>query len=252
MQKWLIKIMILTLFITLIPNLGTSVQEANAATQETNLIDQSVEQQVDSGISEGLNVDIITNNSTKIIVESAVTAEDFTASTAVSLDKETGDIQVNGNFIDANGEEIKVNFDVEVIKSNEEVFIANFKDLKTGKIYEYDTTKLQASFIPAVPVVLALVARAGIQVAIKKWGKTALRQISKQLTKSNSPVWKGLSPHKGKTKTSGKGSKKKYYEWDHTHNDIEVYDSKGKHLGSMDPLTGDMIKGPVKGRSIKI
>ncbi|QWH63971.1 cytotoxin (plasmid) [Bacillus mycoides] len=252
MQKWLLKIMILTLFITLIPNLGIIVHEANAATQETDLIDQNVEQQVDSSVSEGLNVEVITDNSAEIIVESAVHAEDFTASTDVSLDKETGDIQVNGNFIDENGEEIKVNFDVEVIESNEEVFIANFKDQKTGKIYEYDTTKLQASIIPAVPVVLALVARVGIQAAIKKWGKTALRQVSKQLTKSNSPVWKGLSPHKGKTKASGKGSKKKYYEWDHTHNDIEVYDSKGKHLGSMDPLTGDMIKGPVKGRSIKI
>ncbi len=200
--------MILTLFITLIPNLGIIVQEANAATQETNLIDQNIERQVDSSISEGVNVDVITDNSAEIIVESAVNAVDFTASTDVSLDKETGDVQVNGNFIDENGEEIKVNFDVEVIESNEEVFIANFKDQKTGEIYEYDTTKLQASVIPAVPVVLALVARVGIQAAIKKWGKTALRQVSKQLTKSNSPVWKGLSSHKGKTKTSGKGSKR--------------------------------------------
>lgn len=33
---------------------------------------------------------------------------------------------------------------------------------------------------------------------------------------------------KGKDrKTSGTGSNKKYYEWDHTHNDIEVYDKKG-------------------------
>jgi Cytotoxic len=41
------------------------------------------------------------------------------------------------------------------------------------------------------------------------------------------------------------------YEWDHTHNDIEVYDSKGRHLGSKDPLTSEMYKGPVKGRKIK-
>ncbi len=46
---------------------------------------------------------------------------------------------------------------------------------KTGKIYEYDTTKLQASVIPAVPVVLALVARAGIQAAIKKMGKNCFK-----------------------------------------------------------------------------
>ena len=29
-------------------------------------------------------------------------------------------------------------------------------------------------------------------------------------------------------------------EWDHTHNDIEVYDNKGRHLGSMDPTTDQM------------
>ncbi|WP_242264156.1 SAR2788 family putative toxin [Bacillus cereus group sp. BfR-BA-01400] len=95
MQKWLIKIIILTLFITLILNLGTLVREANVATQETDLIDQNVEQQVDSSVSEGSNVKVITDNSAEIIVESAVNAEDFTTSTDVFLDKKTGDIQVN-------------------------------------------------------------------------------------------------------------------------------------------------------------
>jgi hypothetical protein len=52
-------------------------------------------------------------------------------------------------------------------------------------------------------------------------------------------------------KTSGSGSQKRYYEWDYTHNDIEVYDKNGKHLGSMDPTTGEMYKPAVDGRSIK-
>ncbi|WP_321385096.1 colicin E3/pyocin S6 family cytotoxin [uncultured Enterococcus sp.] len=58
---------------------------------------------------------------------------------------------------------------------------------------------------------------------------------------------------KGKDrKFSGKGNKKKYYEWDFTHNDIEVYDKTGRHLGSMDPVTGEMYKPPVPGRTIVI
>ena len=73
------------------------------------------------------------------------------------------------------------------------------------------------------------------------------------ITKSNSPVWKDLDPYRGQTKTNGlSGKKKQYYEWDHTHNDIEVYDSAGRHLGSMDPTTGQMIKPPVKGRTIDL
>lgn len=58
---------------------------------------------------------------------------------------------------------------------------------------------------------------------------------------------------KGKDRRyNGSGSNKRYYEWDHTHNDIEVYDSKGKHLGSIDPKTGNMYKEAVNGRRIKL
>lgn len=75
----------------------------------------------------------------------------------------------------------------------------------------------------------------------------------KNPTKGESEVWKNLDNVKGQDrKTSGTGSNKKYYEWDHTHNDIEVYDKKGHHLGSMDPTTGEMYKPAVPGRTIKI
>ncbi|RHZ35548.1 colicin E3/pyocin S6 family cytotoxin [endosymbiont GvMRE of Glomus versiforme] len=70
-------------------------------------------------------------------------------------------------------------------------------------------------------------------------------------SKKNSPVWKGLK-YKGrdrygdKVMTNGRtGSKERLYQWDDTHNDIEVFsDSGNKHLGSMDPRTGKMYKGP--------
>ncbi|CAG8854261.1 15383_t:CDS:2, partial [Gigaspora margarita] len=40
-----------------------------------------------------------------------------------------------------------------------------------------------------------------------------------------SPFWKSLKPYKGSIKTNGLSRKKRrYYEWDYTHNDI-VYDS---------------------------
>ena len=71
--------------------------------------------------------------------------------------------------------------------------------------------------------------------------------------KNESKVWKRFDNVKNsKLKTSGKGTNKKYYDWDHTHNDIEVYNAQGKHLGSMDPTTGEMYKPAVPGRSIKV
>jgi RHS repeat-associated protein len=69
-------------------------------------------------------------------------------------------------------------------------------------------------------------------------------------TKAESPVWKNLGGGGGNTKTSGSGSSKRYYRWDHTHNDIEVFDKRGRHLGSMDPTTGEMYKPPVAGRKM--
>ena len=66
------------------------------------------------------------------------------------------------------------------------------------------------------------------------------------LSKADSSVWKELKSARGKTKTDGE----KFYEWDHTHGDIEVYDRRGRHLGSMDPTTGTMTKPAVAGRKI--
>jgi hypothetical protein len=62
--------------------------------------------------------------------------------------------------------------------------------------------------------------------------------------KADSPVWKELDHFRDDIKTNGlSGKDKRYYEWDYTHNDIEVYDRGGRiHLGSINPITGDFIK----------
>ena len=76
---------------------------------------------------------------------------------------------------------------------------------------------------------------------------------SQNPSKNESKVWNSLDNVQGKSrKTSGHGKNKRYYEWDYTHNDIEVYDKNGFHLGSMDPVTGEMYKPAVKGRKIKV
>jgi len=67
-------------------------------------------------------------------------------------------------------------------------------------------------------------------------------------SKSESPVWKELKPFRGSLKTDGD----KIYEWDRLHNDIEIYNSRGQHLGSLDPQTGLKIKDAVAGRTIKL
>ena len=69
--------------------------------------------------------------------------------------------------------------------------------------------------------------------------------------KTESNIWKDLKHYRKDIKTNGlKGSKQEYYKWDHTHNDIEVYDQDGHHLGSKNPVTGEMYKPAIAGRNI--
>jgi Cytotoxic len=82
--------------------------------------------------------------------------------------------------------------------------------------------------------------------------KPTRTRVAPTCTKANSPIWKSLKLYRGAIKTNGKsGRAARYYKWDYTHGDIEKFDQNGAHLGSIHPQSGKLIKGPVKGRSIK-
>ena len=66
--------------------------------------------------------------------------------------------------------------------------------------------------------------------------------------KAESKVWQNAEPYKDGLRRNGK----EIWDWDKLHNDIEVYDGRGRHLGSRDPTTGEMYKGPVTGRYIDL
>ncbi|WP_449389512.1 colicin E3/pyocin S6 family cytotoxin [Chryseobacterium lineare] len=55
-------------------------------------------------------------------------------------------------------------------------------------------------------------------------------------------------PNKGRARW--KNPDGKILEWDKQHGDVEVYNKKGKHLGSARPETGEIYKEPVPGRKI--
>jgi hypothetical protein len=103
---------------------------------------------------------------------------------------------------------------------------------------------------------VGLIVAAGIDAASLVPGEKAETQACSavgKIAKGESRIWKSLKAAKGKTKTNGlSGKGKRYFEWDHTHGDIEVYDARGKHLGSMDPTTGNMTKPAVPGRRIDV
>lgn len=45
---------------------------------------------------------------------------------------------------------------------------------------------------------------------------------------------------------------KRYYTWDELHGEIEIFNKRGRHLGSADYLSGKIIKDQVKGRRLDV
>jgi RHS repeat-associated protein len=65
--------------------------------------------------------------------------------------------------------------------------------------------------------------------------------------------WKGLKNFRQNIKTNGlSGSARRFFQWDYTHGDVEVYNGQGQHLGSADPESGIMTKPAVPGRSLSL
>ena len=63
----------------------------------------------------------------------------------------------------------------------------------------------------------------------------------------------------GLPRIKSKGRRKRWqgpndqlYEEDTQHGELGKYNARGKHLGSVDPDSGEIIKGPVRGRSIEL
>lgn len=79
------------------------------------------------------------------------------------------------------------------------------------------------------------------------WDLSTNQELHNKWTKT----WGPDSPYKGKVRSNGlDGKKREYYTWDYTHNDIEVFNSRGVHMGSLDPTTGELYKPAVKGRTL--
>lgn len=43
-----------------------------------------------------------------------------------------------------------------------------------------------------------------------------------------------------------------FYSWDSLHGEIEVFNKRGRHMGSLDAKGGEYIKDAVKGRKINV
>jgi hypothetical protein len=56
----------------------------------------------------------------------------------------------------------------------------------------------------------------------------------------------------GHLRVSGGDGGRRLYPWDSLHGEVEVFNSRGKHLGALDPVTGAWVKSAVAGRTIGV
>lgn len=108
-----------------------------------------------------------------------------------------------------------------------------------------------ARALPAETRTAKLMLSARREAAAEQRLAQSAQRVTNSVEKQASPIWRQTKPYRGKTRTNGlAGKKKRFYEWDHTHKDIEVYDQRRNHLGTMDPTTGRMIKPAVPDRRL--
>ena len=73
------------------------------------------------------------------------------------------------------------------------------------------------------------------------------------MKRAKGPFVSGLTRLKPKSQRRClSGLKGQIYEEDTQHGELEKYNRRGRHEGAVDPETGEVLKGPVKGRSIEL
>lgn len=46
--------------------------------------------------------------------------------------------------------------------------------------------------------------------------------------------------------------RRQLYTWDSLHGEVEAFNKRGRHIGVLDPISGDLIKDAVRGRRIDV
>ncbi|ADC52387.1 MafB-related protein (plasmid) [Alkalihalophilus pseudofirmus OF4] len=172
MNKYIIRLLIFFMIFPLLPNYN--VVKASTETDDhyqqelVKEFEKDLEYQLGQEISKEINTDIKLT-SEEIVIE--IGLEEEAVSVDVVMDFETELFTVESDVLEDDNIVTNTIYDVIVHESEEDVFIATFVNQESGEIYDMDTTELEASALPLV--IVAAVARHGIQYAIKKYGKKA-------------------------------------------------------------------------------
>ncbi|MBN6887497.1 hypothetical protein ACUXCC_002606 [Cytobacillus horneckiae] len=228
--SYLSKILVFCLLVSVIPGNITSV---NAQTNDTLGEDIFIETQIDTNalanletdelnedlstelgkdyiFTEGSNLNINVNDSDneKLVIETNLSSNEMTAKVDVGINLETSEIIIESSYEENDKNQFN-KFNVNILESEGEEFIALFTNIDTGETYEVNSNELQAS---AVPYLVYVLGGAVVKYAIKKVGGKAALQIGKKVFyKKASSAAKSAAKNFTNVTTSVGGGKNVYF-----------------------------------------
>ncbi|MCY9014908.1 SAR2788 family putative toxin [Bacillus inaquosorum] len=181
--------------------------ETLTETIDSDQIDSETEEIFGESIDDS-NVELESDiNGNEATIQTNIETDDLSVDGELELDLDTSSMVVSAEAEDDSGEVFNGEFNVELQDINDDGdFIATVTDTKTGEEFNVNTAEVHASWYPLVWIAI-VVARIGIKQAIKKFGKTSVKQATKKYgtkTSASKAVrkvsMKNLDDHYGKHK----------------------------------------------------
>lgn len=137
-------------------------------------LDEELTQELNTVNSDELEIEVADVTSDAIVVESSYEDKDINVNIELEFDYAQETIVMETKHFEGN-ETLYGEYEIEVVDINEdESYILNFIDLKTGEEHTVDSTQVQAS---AVPILVYMIGAQVVRVTITHVGKKAVLKI---------------------------------------------------------------------------
>ncbi|WP_426273806.1 SAR2788 family putative toxin [Exiguobacterium sp. R-17] len=229
---------------------------ANVIAEESNVIasnelsdlttTETIEPLNNNSNTNNIVVEDYTKNQTGYI-DTSIDNQGLTVESQLELDFETNHMTVDAVIADAEGNLVNKSFDVAIEKvNNEEDFSAILTDSETLSTYKIDSSEASASWYPLV-VIAINVARFGVQQAIKKYGKTAVKKATGKYGKKATAKTLKKVKFQNKSLFNGHWNKHKHEFPGYTQSKYlaraqTLVNAKGKHILTKKRSNGDILR----------
>lgn len=176
MKRVLSILLIFSLLFTILPKDINAIEHgATRHDIDLNEAEREIEEKHNIQLSDELSVHLKEDSESSLKLETNLVEEDLQMNAQFEIDKHNHEVRISGNVTDENGQSTDYDYNVLLHAVYEDVFIATLIDTKTGEEYLLNSTQLEASALPLIPIIIGLVARQAVKEAVKKYGKKAVK-----------------------------------------------------------------------------